>query len=57
MTNSKIEIPDLKKVFGSTMCEYSVIENKLATLYQNQEKIYSLLKIILEKVENGDKLK
>jgi len=45
------EIEPLEKVFGSSYCEYSVIENKLATLYKNQEKIYRLLQNILEKVD------
>ncbi len=30
----------LEEVLGSSMCEYSVIENKLAILYRNQVKIY-----------------
>jgi hypothetical protein len=30
----------LEEVLGSSMCQYSVIENKLAILYRNQVKIY-----------------
>jgi len=36
----------LEEVFGSQYCLYSVIENKLATLYRNQEKILSAIKIL-----------
>lgn len=32
--------PTLEEVLGSSMCQFSVIENKLATLYRNQVKIY-----------------
>ncbi len=30
----------LEEVLGSSMCKFSVIENKLAILYRNQVKIY-----------------
>ena len=30
----------LEEVLGSSMCQFSVIENKLAILYRNQVKIY-----------------
>lgn len=33
----------LEEVFGSSMCQFSAIENKLATLYRNQVKIYDAL--------------
>jgi hypothetical protein len=33
----------LEEVFGSSMCQFSVIENKLATLYRNQVKIYDAI--------------
>ena len=36
----------LEEVFGSKHCLYSVIENKLAILYRNQEKILSTIKIL-----------
>lgn len=36
----------LEEVFGSKHCLYSVIENKLAILYRNQEKILSAIKIL-----------
>jgi hypothetical protein len=36
----------LEEVLGSKHCLYSVIENKLATLYRNQEKILSAIKIL-----------
>jgi hypothetical protein len=40
------EFPALESVEGSTFCRFSVIENKLAILYRNQERIYGILKII-----------
>jgi hypothetical protein len=36
----------LEEVFGSKHCLYSVIENKLAILYRNQEKILSAIKML-----------
>ena len=36
----------LEEVLGSSHCRYSVIENKLAILYRNQEKILSAIKIL-----------
>ena len=33
----------LEEVLGSSMCEFSVIENKLAILYRNQVKIYEAI--------------
>jgi hypothetical protein len=36
----------LEEVLGSKHCLYSVIENKLAILYRNQEKILSAIKIL-----------
>ena len=41
----------LEEVFGSKHCLYSDIENKLAILYRNQEKILSAIKIL----NNGGK--
>lgn len=43
---SKQQISPLEPVEGSYLCQYSVIENKLAKLYRNQEKIYKLLQEI-----------
>lgn len=36
----------LEAVKGSVMCEYTVLENKLVILYQNQEKILQAIKIL-----------
>ena len=36
----------LEPVYGSTYCQYSVIEQKLAILYQNQEKILQAIKLV-----------
>jgi hypothetical protein len=36
----------LEEVLGSNSCLYSVIENKLAILYRNQEKILSAIKML-----------
>jgi hypothetical protein len=33
----------LEEVLGSSMCQFSVIENKLAILYRNQVKIYDAI--------------
>jgi hypothetical protein len=41
MIKMKQEI--LEEVLGSSMCEFSVIENKLAILYRNQVKIYDAI--------------
>lgn len=49
MSNSKqIEIEEIKltPVLGSSMCAYSVLENKLKTLYENQEKILLAIKLL-----------
>lgn len=42
--------PELEQVIGSSYCQFSIVENKLATLYRNQEKIYSLLKKLFEEI-------
>ena len=34
----------LEEVLGSSFCEFSVIENKLAVLYRNQVKIFNEIK-------------
>ena len=52
MNEKAMMFQKLKPVRGSALCEYSVIENKLATLYENQEKLYSLLKVLVLKIAN-----
>jgi hypothetical protein len=39
----KMKQETLEEVIGSSMCEFSVIENKLAILYRNQVKIYDAI--------------
>ena len=46
-------IPLLEPVRGSFRCQFSIVENKLETLYENQEKIYALLQIILRNQKVG----
>jgi len=36
----------LDPVYGSTYCQYSVIENKLEILYKNQEKLLQAIKLL-----------
>lgn len=36
----------LEEVLGSSYCKYTVIENKLAIIYRNQEKILSAIKLL-----------
>jgi hypothetical protein len=36
----------LEPVYGSSKCEYTVVENKLAILYSNQEKILQAIKLL-----------
>jgi hypothetical protein len=55
MTEEKIEDIKLSPVYGSEYCEYSVVENKLAILYQNQEKILQAIKL-LHKEMNKDEI-
>ena len=55
MTEEKIEDIKLRKVRGSEFCEYSVIENKLEILYENQEKILQAIKL-LHKEMNKDEI-
>lgn len=45
-----IDTIQLKPVKGSSMCEYTVIENKLATLYENQEKILQAIKMLSDQM-------
>jgi hypothetical protein len=37
---------ELEEVFGSSHCEFSVIENNLVKLYRNQEKILKAIKLL-----------
>jgi hypothetical protein len=37
---------ELEEVFGSNHCQFSVIENNLAKLYRNQEKILKAIKLL-----------
>jgi len=43
-----MDINDIKlePVCGSTHCAYSIIENKLETIYKNQEKLLEAIKLI-----------
>jgi hypothetical protein len=36
----------LEPVHGSSHCEYSVIENKLKVIYENQEKLLQAIKLL-----------
>ena len=36
----------LEPVHGSSYCQYSVIENKLEILYENQEKLLQAIKLL-----------
>jgi hypothetical protein len=37
---------ELEQVKGSTYCQFSVIENDLARIYRNQEKILQAIKLL-----------
>ncbi len=41
---SKIEEIKLEPVYGSTYCQFSVIENDLHIIYKNQEKLLEAIK-------------
>ena len=41
----------LTPVLGSSMCAYSVIENKLKIMYENQEKILLAIKLLSKQNE------
>ena len=47
-----VQFPELKKIEAYPNLKYSVIEYKLAHLYQNQEIIYQLLRKIYAEVSN-----
>jgi transcriptional regulator len=56
MTEEKIEDIKLRKVRGAAnTCVYSVIENQLEILYENQEKILQAIKL-LHKEMNKDEI-
>jgi hypothetical protein len=40
------QVPPLEPVVGSVACTFTPVENKLAALYRNQQKIYTLLQRI-----------
>lgn len=42
----KLNAIELTIVFGSTNCEYSVLERKMRQLYENQEKILEAIKLV-----------
>jgi hypothetical protein len=46
MKKETLEEITLEEVVGSKYCKYSVIENKLAIIYRNQEKILTAIKLI-----------
>ena len=49
--DEKIEDIELEEVRGSTHCQFSVVENKLAIIYRNQLKILQAIKML----NNGTK--
>lgn len=44
----KLKKIKLEPVYGSEYCQFSVVENKLATIYSNQEKILEAIKLAAE---------
>ncbi len=44
----KIKLEDIKlePVYGSSYCQFSVVENKLETIYKNQEKLLLAIKLL-----------
>jgi hypothetical protein len=56
-----IELPKqettLEEVLGSSMCQFSVIENKLAILYRNQVKIYEAITKEQERMYSEEDMK
>lgn len=54
-TNEHImDFPKLESICGSSFCTFSVVENKLVTLYENQTKIYSVVCALLETISRID---
>jgi hypothetical protein len=41
-----LEDIELEPLYGSSHCQFSVIENQLAILYRNQEKILTAIKLL-----------
>ena len=39
-------LPPLEEVHGSEYCLYTVVENKLAAIYRNQERIYAGINVL-----------
>jgi len=54
ITKEKIDDIKLSPVYGSEYCLYSVVENKLAILYQNQEKILQAIKLLHNENETNN---
>ena len=52
MTEKKIKDIKLIPVYGSEYCEYSILENQLAILYENQEKILQAIKLLHKEIIN-----
>jgi hypothetical protein len=44
VTEEVAEEIKLEPIYGSTYCQYSVIENKLEILYKNQEKLLQAIR-------------
>ena len=42
----------LEEVFGSAYCHFSVVENKLAILYRNQEQLLKAIKLLSNETRN-----
>ena len=42
----KLNAIELTQVFGSKNCQYSILENKMQQLYENQEKILEAIKLV-----------
>lgn len=49
-TKKTLDDIQLKPVKGSKMCKYTVIENKLAILYENQDKLLQAIKILSDQI-------
>ena len=43
----------LEEVFGSAYCQFSVVENKLAILYRNQEQLLKAIKLLSKKTNES----
>lgn len=56
-TLKELDLISLERVEGSTCCLYSVIENDMAILSDNQEKILKAIKLIANLDSAGDNMK